>query len=419
MTFAICLNTANTFYWSRRALADAVTAGDISISGGVVTVSNASAFYAKGEATHWAQSGQGSIPVATSTKKPREGRVWFHYPGQADAASAYVLTNASSASTGPSATARLVDSGGSTVPQISTASYNANGLITQSVDPLGRETDYAYDTKNIDLLTVKQKTGSSTYDTLSTMTYNSSPNTPLHVPLTVKDASGQTTTLTYYGNGQLNTRKVVVNGANQTTTLAYFSSGYLQTVTGPVSGATTNYTYDSAGRVQTVTDSEGYVLTMAYDNLDRPVSTTYPGTPTTTPVDTKTDITVYNKLDVAQTVDRQGRTSYRYYDAIRELVQTTDPLGRGTWYTWCSCGGLSTLTDANGKVTTWGLDRQGRVTSKTYADTSAISYVYETNTSRLHTMTDAKGNVATAGGVVIYELLRKYRRLSENVRINR
>ena len=28
-------------------------------------------------------------------------------------------------------------------------------------------------------------------------------------------------------------------------------------------------------------------------------------------------------------------------------------------------------------------------------------------------------NVATAGGVVIYELLRKYRRLSENVRINR
>jgi len=30
----------------------------------------------------------------------------------------------------------------------------------------------------IDLLTVKQKTGSSTYDTLSTMTYNSSPNTP-------------------------------------------------------------------------------------------------------------------------------------------------------------------------------------------------------------------------------------------------
>jgi tRNA G18 (ribose-2'-O)-methylase SpoU len=28
-------------------------------------------------------------------------------------------------------------------------------------------------------------------------------------------------------------------------------------------------------------------------------------------------------------------------------------------------------------------------------------------------------NVATAGGVVIYELLRKYRRRSENARINR
>src|SRR5260221_9522043 len=67
---------------------------------------------------------------------------------------------------------------------------------------------------------------------------------------------------------------------------------------------------------------------------------------------------VYNKLDVAQTIDRQNRPTYRYYDAIRELIQTTDPMGRGTWYAWCICGGLSTLTDANGNVTHWGLDLQ-------------------------------------------------------------
>src|ERR1700676_1400057 len=79
-----------------------------------------------------------------------------------------------------------------------------------------------------------------------------------------------------------------------------------------------------------------------------------------------TDKTFYNKLDVDHTVDRQGRVTYNTYDAIRELLSTTDPLGRTTKYTWCLCGGLSTLTDANGNVTTWGLDTQGRVTSKTY-----------------------------------------------------
>jgi RHS repeat-associated protein len=100
------------------------------------------------------------------------------------------------------------------------------------------------------------------------------------------------------------------------------------------------------------------------------------------------------KLQV-KTIDRQGRVTTNQYDAIRELLQTTDPLGRTTKYTWCTCGGLSTLTDANNNVTTWGLDEQGRVTSKTYADSSAISYTYETHTSRLHTMTDARGSVAT------------------------
>ena len=95
------------------------------------------------------------------------------------------------------------------------------------------------------------------------------------------------------------------------------------------------------------------------------------------------------------TIDRQGRVTRNTYDAIRELLSTTDPLNRTTQYSWCTCGGLSTLTDARSNVTTWGLDLQGRVTSKTYADGSAISYSYETNMSRLHSMTDANGNKAT------------------------
>jgi len=360
------LNNANSFYWTRRAMADAATAG--------ITTDSA-AFYAKAQVTHWAQSGNGSIAVPLSTKMPLEGRVWYNYPGMADADTLNLV--ASGGSTSPSIVARVLDDSST---QASYASYNGNGLVTQSVDPLGRTTNYNYATNGIDLLTVKQVNGGG-QDTLATMTYNS-----VHLPLTVTDASGQVTHLTYNGQGQLLTSE---DALSHTTTMAYDSNGdgYLHTVTGPVTGAMTSYTYDSAGRVQTVTDSEGYVLTMAYDNIDRPVSVTYP--------DSTTNQTVYNALDAVKTIDRQGRATYMKYDAIEELLQTTDPLGRTTKYSWCTCGGLSTLTDANNNVTTWGLDAQGRVTSKMYADSSAITYAYETTTSRLHTMTDALGSVAT------------------------
>jgi RHS repeat-associated protein len=44
--------------------------------------------------------------------------------------------------------------------------------------------------------------------------------------------------------------------------------------------------------------------------------------------------------------------------------------------------------------TTWNNDLLGRVGSKVYADGSQVSYAYESSTSRLHQMTDARGNVA-------------------------
>ena len=103
-----------------------------------------------------------------------------------------------------------------------------------------------------------------------------------HEPLTITDAAGQVTTLTYNTQGQILTRQVVVNSANQITTMTYTGPGgtgtgnYLTLVTGPVTGATTSYLYDSYGRVHTVTDSEGCAVTTAYDAFDRPTTVTYP-----------------------------------------------------------------------------------------------------------------------------------------------
>ncbi len=236
-------------------------------------------------------------------------------------------------------TARLLDDG---TTQLYQETYNVNGYPTQSIDPVGRETDNAYDpNNNIDLLLSTQKNGLNN-EQLFAATYNS-----IHLPVTTTDAAGEITTTTYNAFGQPLT---ITDPKNETTTMVYDGSGYLQTVTGAIPGSTTTYTYDTAGRVQTVTDSEGYTVTNAYDNINRLTKQTFP--------DATFRQTVYDRLSVGSTTDRLGRTTNYTNDALGRVVQTKDPLGRIVSQTWCACGSIKTLKDGNGNVTTWNYDTQ-------------------------------------------------------------
>jgi YD repeat-containing protein len=60
-------------------------------------------------------------------------------------------------------------------------------------------------------------------------------------------------------------------------------------------------------------------------------------------------------------------------------------------FTYDAFGELTSLTDPKGNVTTWSYDVEGRLTSKQYADTSTVTYTYETTTSRLKSVLDALG----------------------------
>ena len=132
---------------------------------------------------------------------------------------------------------------------------------------------YVYDLNNVDLLEVRQTTGTAN-ELVRNFTYNSQ-----HEPLTDTDAAGQVTTYTYNTYGQMLTRK---NAKNETTTFAYSGTvhdGYLASITSPPfnnASAVTIFTCDSANRVRTVTDSDGYTVTTDYDNLDRPTQIAYP-----------------------------------------------------------------------------------------------------------------------------------------------
>src|SRR5207302_4485721 len=145
-------------------------------------------------------------------------------------------------------------------------------------------------------------------------------------------------------------------------------------------------------RVRTVTNNpDGYTVTTDYDNLDRPVTVTYPGG-TTQQFQYSQDFGqgVTNILDLTASKDRRNRWTYRHYNANRKMDSITDPANRTTQFGWCNCGALTSITDAKNQVTTFNRDLQSRVYQKVFFDTKSISYVFENTTSRLKSMTDAK-----------------------------
>ena len=342
----------NAFYWDKKAYAEGH--GD----------------YTKATIYHFCHDVDGSKTsrVLESVKQPLENRVWYNHPNQAVPAFLNTGTTAQ-----PNAVGRVLDDGTS---QVSTYAYDSLGNVTNVVDPVGRAFTYLYDTNGVDLLETRM-THDGKNELLNRTMYNSQ-----HKPLRATDAAGQTTTNNYNARGQLLS---TINARGETNSFTYDTNGYLFSVTGPLQ--TTNdvstFTYDGFERVRTLTDTEGYTLTFDYDPMNRRTRTTYPGT--------TFEQYVYDRLDVVATCDRLGRWTTNTFNAIRQLVQTVDPLNRTNIYQWCHCGALTSLIDPMGRKTSWRYDMKGRVTTKQYVDGSTVEYTYEATANRLKLRRDEKG----------------------------
>jgi len=348
------LQRSNSHYWDKRAMA--LAPGDRTAAWTL----------------HWAELNSGQFLASgtlESERRPLERRVWYNYPGQ-------TTSNFESTIYQPSVTGRVLDDG---TTQLWKTTDNSRGQVTSRTDPLGRRTAYVYAPNEIDLLEVRQTTG-----TLNDLLATYSNYTAHHLPGTITDAAGQETTFTYNTSGQILT---VTNAKHETTTYVYDANGYLLSVTGSVAGTTT-LTYDGYGRVRTTTDADGYTTTMDYDALDRPTRVTYP--------DGTYEETMYDRLDPVARRDRAGRWTRTVYDAMRRVVSVRDPAGRTITQQWCTCGSLDAVIDAKGQRTSWERDLQGRVTREVRADgITATVYAYQSTTSRLKTITDPKQQVTT------------------------
>ena len=283
------LEFRNTFYWSKLAMDR--HPGD----------------FEKAEILHWLKDLDPNQTSGTleSRKMPLENRVWYAYEGQTN-------FNHRGTQNQPIFVGRVVDVDEANPTrqartQLFQYEYDSKGNTIKSIDPIGRETIFEYDSNNIDLLRVKRKTGLGE-DLLKELTYNTA-----NQPLTMTDTAGQTTTSTYNAFGQLETETTPERAGiteNRTTTYEYDADGYLFAVTGPAPGATKNYTYDDFRRMRTMTDSDDYTLTYDYDAFDRLTKLSYPRcvrlTKLSYPDGTFTE-TVYDKLDGRWTRDRAGR----------------------------------------------------------------------------------------------------------------
>ena len=93
------------------------------------------------------------------------------------------------------------------------------GGLRGIVDPLGRTTEFVYADNKIDLLEIRQTTGGMN-ERIASFTWNAR-----HLPRTLTDASGQTTTFTYNADGQPVT--VQDPAGARLPVLAIMANGYL------------------------------------------------------------------------------------------------------------------------------------------------------------------------------------------------
>lgn len=295
--------------------------------------------------------------------------------------------------------------------------YNADDYVkSQTVsDSSGSSvTDYGYDTAG-DLTSQTVVDGSTSLDTSWTYDQNGQ---PLSMTTPRGNASGAT-------------------AANYTTNYTYDQAGELATVTGaPVPVQTysaqtavtsrplTTYGYDTFGDQTQAKDPDNNVTVTGYDAAGRVTSVTQPSyTPpgTTTAITATTQYAYDEAGNLASVTDPAKNVTSYGYDALGDVTSRTDPLlpgqsAPGTWAytydaageplsatsplkeetseTWDYFGNQKTSTDALQHTTSYLHDYLGDQTQVSTPDGSVTKSTYD-HLGELSTVVDAYGNTTS------------------------
>jgi RHS repeat-associated protein len=255
---------------------------------------------------------------------------------------------------------------------------DSNRLV-QVIDPLGNVTSFEYDNDSLfpnrihlpmadrePIEIVRNAAGLPTQiiDPANTagipirIQYNTA-----NLPIQVDDAEGRTTKFSYTpsSNVQSITRGVGTPLAS-TTTFGYNPEDFLETVTNPLTQLIVTYSYDSLGRIRTVTDGTGVVTTFEYDPLSR-LTRIYDPRLTGAVNFIQYDYNDNDQIELITTPT--GTIDYEYDTLTHRLTSVTDLNGNATQYAYDpNTGQLARITQVstsgNG-VTQFEYDRLGNL----------------------------------------------------------
>ncbi|HEY8356717.1 MAG TPA: hypothetical protein VIL30_04570, partial [Ramlibacter sp.] len=266
-----------------------------------------------------------------------------------------------------------------------TTTYDAAGKVATQTDSMGRITSYAYDA-NARLVKTTHPDGTS-----ESVAYDPEGNETSRT-----DRQGRTTRFTYdalnrlertdHPDGSFEATAYDAAGRVQSTTdrrgnkstFEYDGAGR-QTASVDATGRRTQQTFDENGNRKTVT-VDGRTTNFEYDALNRLTKTTWP--------DGGTHVTTYradNRKDTE--TDARGVVTSYGYDLAGRLTGVTQSLTATatatTTYGYDETGAKVRQVDALGRPTTWTLDGNGRITSRTIQDGSQETSRYDAEGNRL------------------------------------
>ncbi len=291
--------------------------------------------------------------------------------------------------------------------------YDANGYPESRTDFNGNLTNYVYNSRGL------QTSRTEAYGTADQRTIATTWHSTLRVPTGITEP-GKTTTFTYDSVGQLltGTETDTATSAARTTTYTYHNGGgtspegLLSTINGPRTDVSdvTSYEYDTDGNLISVinalsqetevtshdthgrplsmTDPNGTVTALTYDNRGRLLTRT---------VDSKTTTFEYDGVgNITKTTLPNGTFLINEYDDAQRLTAVEDNLGNRIEYTLDDQGNriVENVKDTGSTLT--------RTLARTYNDLNqlimltggegqAVAYGYDDNGNQTNITVDPTG----------------------------
>jgi RHS repeat-associated protein len=261
--------------------------------------------------------------------------------------------------------------------------YNTLGRLTQTTDEEGRVTSYVLNSRGLPTSVTRG------YGTAQATTTSYTYHATLRVPAQIAEP-GLTSDLTWDSNGRLTnvsqadttttTVPYSTNGTTRAWTFAYTgAAGLLTSVDGPLAGTgdTVTYAYNASGYLASVTNEVGHVTTVNTVNGR--------GQPT--------QITDANGVVTNLTYDNQGRlksitvnpgagqavTSIDY-DAIGQVTRVTRPDSSYFDYVYSDAKRLTSATAQNGEKIEYTRDLMGNVTATVFKSAASTIVFNQTKT---------------------------------------